>query len=79
MAEECGQCVRIAVIPRFHEHDDDILWPIDGRFTHGLLGSTGEPAPQKQDSVLAVAGVRPCEEKCPFPRAAGERDRCREF
>ena len=25
-------------------------------------------APQKQDSVFAVAGVSPCEEKCPFPR-----------
>ena len=36
-------------------------------------------APQEQDSVLAVAGVRPCEEKCSFPRVAGQRRRCREF
>jgi hypothetical protein len=34
-----------AVIPRFHEHDDDILWPIDGRFTHGLLWSAGKGPP----------------------------------
>jgi VIT1/CCC1 family predicted Fe2+/Mn2+ transporter len=36
-------------------------------------------APQKQDSVLAVAGVSPCEEKCPFPRVAGQRGRSLEF
>jgi len=42
LVEERGQCVRIAVIPRFHEHDDDILWPIDGRLAHGSLSSTGE-------------------------------------
>lgn len=36
-------------------------------------------AAQKQDSVLAVAGVRPCEEKGPFPRVAGKRGRSLEF
>jgi hypothetical protein len=34
--------VRIAVIPRFHEHNDDFLWPIDWRLTHGLFSSIGE-------------------------------------
>ena len=34
---------------------------------------------KNQDSVLAVAGVRPCEEKCPFPRVAGKRGRSLEF
>ena len=32
-------------------------------------------APQKQDSVQAVAGVRPCEKKGPFPLVAGKRGR----
>ena len=36
-------------------------------------------APEKQDSVLALAGVSPCEEKCPFPRVAGQRGRSLEF
>jgi len=34
---------------------------------------------QKQDSVLAAVGVRPCEEKGPFPQVAGQRGRSLEF
>ncbi len=36
-------------------------------------------APQKQDSLLVVADVRPCEEKGPFARVAGKRGRNLEF
>jgi N-acyl-D-amino-acid deacylase len=32
-----------------------------------------------QDSALAVAGVRPCEKKSPFPHVAGQRGRSLEF
>ena len=42
-------------------------------------GAAPQKQDQKQDSVLAVAGVRPCEEKCPFPRVAGKRGRSLEF
>lgn len=33
----------------------------------------------KRHSVLAVAGVSPCEEKCPFPRVTGQRGSSRAF
>ena len=46
-------------------------------FEYSLL--TCEAAPQKQDSGLAVAGVRPCEEERPFPRVASQRGRSLEF
>jgi hypothetical protein len=38
-----------------------------------------DQSPAAPDSVLAVAGVSPCEEKCPFPRVAGQRGRRLEF
>ena len=44
-----------------------------------FLGATVQAAPQKLDSVLAVAGVRPCEKKGPFPFVAGQRGRRLEF
>ena len=64
------------------------IFVADLAFRAGRLPKIGETIttvaderspPRKQDSVLAVAGVGPCEEKCPFPRVAGQRGRSLEF
>ena len=53
--------------------------PATGRPIDSIPMRLAERRLETAESVLAVAGVSPCEEKCPFPRVAGQRGRSLEF